>query len=66
MSRNDREVITNSDTGREYPMSPELVALLRHRVATRYYDQPRVVDSIARVILSMSHNAGENLERDLQ
>jgi hypothetical protein len=33
-------------------MSPELIALLRHRVATRYYDQPQVIDRIARAIQS--------------
>ena len=33
------------------PMTDELVALLRDRVATRYYDQPRVIDAMARAIL---------------
>ena len=35
----------------ESSMTDELVALLRNRVATRYYDQPRVIDAIARAIL---------------
>jgi hypothetical protein len=33
------------------PMTDELVALLRDRVASRYYDQPRVIDTIARAML---------------
>lgn len=33
------------------PMTEELVALLRNRVATGYYDQPRVIDAVARAIL---------------
>jgi len=32
-------------------MSEELIALLRQRIATRYYDQPQVIDVIARAIL---------------
>ena len=32
-------------------MSEELIALLRQRVAARYYDQPQVIDVIARAIL---------------
>lgn len=35
----------------ESPMTDELIALLRYRVATRYYDQPRVIDAVARAIL---------------
>jgi hypothetical protein len=33
------------------PMTEELVALLRDRVTTRFYDQPQVVDAVARSIL---------------
>ena len=33
------------------PMTEELVALLRNRVATRFYDQPQVIDVVARAIL---------------
>jgi hypothetical protein len=32
-------------------MSEELIALLRQRVATQYYDQPHVIDVIARAIV---------------
>jgi hypothetical protein len=32
-------------------MSEELIALLRQRIAARYYDQPQVIDVIARAIL---------------
>jgi hypothetical protein len=32
-------------------MSEELLALLRQRVAAQYYDQPQVIDVIARAIL---------------
>lgn len=32
-------------------MSDELLALLRQRVAAQYYDQPQVIDVIARAIL---------------
>ena len=33
-------------------MTDELAALLRHRVATRFYDQPQVVDAVARAIIA--------------
>ncbi len=32
-------------------MSEELLAVLRQRVAAQYYDQPHVIDVIARAIL---------------
>lgn len=32
-------------------MSDELLVLLRQRVAAQYYDQPQVIDIIARAIL---------------
>jgi len=32
-------------------MSEELISLLRQRVAARYYDQPHVIEIIARAIL---------------
>ena len=32
-------------------MSEEFLALLRQRVAAQYYDQPQVIDVIARAIL---------------
>ena len=31
-------------------MSDDLIALLRYRVTSRYYDQPQVIDTVARVI----------------
>ena len=34
-----------------FRMSEELVQLLRQRVAERYYDNPQVIDIIARAIL---------------
>lgn len=34
-------------------MSDELIALLRQRVATRFYDQARVVDALARRLLRL-------------
>lgn len=33
-------------------MTEELVAQLRDRVATRYYERPEVIDAMARAILS--------------
>ena len=36
-------------------MSDDLLALLRYRIATRFYDQPQVVDRIARAILRGGH-----------
>ena len=41
--------ITNAQNGLQ--MSDELIALLRRRVAAQYYDQPQVIDVIARAIL---------------
>lgn len=38
-------------------MSVEMLALLRHRVATQYYDQPQVIDRIARAIY-WNHESG--------
>lgn len=35
----------------EGDMTAERLALLRHRVATRFYDDPRVIEQIARAIL---------------
>ena len=34
-------------------MSDELVALLRRRVDTRFYDQPQLVDALARRLLQL-------------
>lgn len=35
----------------QVPMTEELVALLRNRVAGRFYDQPQVIDIVARAVL---------------
>jgi hypothetical protein len=35
----------------ESPMKEDLVALLRYRVATRYYEQPQVIDRLARALI---------------
>ena len=38
----------------EGDMTAERLALLRHRAATRFYDDPRVIEQIARAILRES------------
>ena len=38
----------------ECDVTAERLALLRHRVATRFYDDPRVMEQIARAILKAS------------
>lgn len=35
----------------ESSITDELIAIFRDRVASRYYDQPRVIDAVARAIL---------------
>lgn len=35
---------------REKAMSDEFVELIKHRVETRYYDQPHVRDAVARAV----------------
>ena len=42
----------NVDIQGQFLMSKELIELLRQRVATSYYDQPHVIDVIARAILN--------------
>lgn len=66
MNGRDRDSLTNSDVGGELPMSEELVALLRYRVASWYYYQPRVVDAMARVILRAAGDGGEGLTAELR
>lgn len=44
----------------QFPMTDELVAFLRHRVATRFYDQPQVIDVVARAILREVKGSGAN------
>jgi hypothetical protein len=34
-----------------FRMSEELIELLRQRIESRYYDQPQVIDVLARAIL---------------
>ena len=51
MSSNEREVTATITADNERPMSEQLVALVRDRVATRYYDQPQVIDVIARAMV---------------
>jgi hypothetical protein len=41
----------NADVQGQLLMSKELIELLRQRVAGQYYDQPQVIDVIARAIL---------------
>jgi hypothetical protein len=52
---NDLE--TNAERVRkgESPMKEDLVALLRYRVATRYYEQPQVIDRLARALIEGRH-----------
>jgi hypothetical protein len=52
MSLEDGRPINDRDTSHEPPMSAELIALLRHRIASRFYDEPQVIDAIARAILN--------------
>jgi hypothetical protein len=42
-----------SETRPAPDMSDELIELLRQRVATRFYDQPRIVDALARRLLRL-------------
>lgn len=48
------ELVTTDDIrkkDRMARMTEELVALLRHRIDARYYDQPQVLEIIARALL---------------
>jgi hypothetical protein len=58
MDRSDGEPSTRSsdahDDNQGDPMSGERLALLRHRVATRYYDQPQIIERVARVLQCLS------------
>jgi hypothetical protein len=49
MILNGRNQITKPES--ELQLSDELIALLRSRVAAKYYDQPEVIELIARAIL---------------
>ena len=48
----DRGFITNAEIQGQLLMSEELIELLRQRVSAQYYDQPQVIDVIARAILN--------------
>lgn len=47
----DRNGAMNADAGLPFRMSDELLRQLRERVASQYYDQPQIIDLIARAIL---------------
>lgn len=47
----DRDGYMMARSDGPFRMSEELVQLLRQRVAERYYDNPQVIDIIARAIL---------------
>jgi hypothetical protein len=49
MDRNDREHVIERSV--DEPISEELLALLRHRVMTRFYDRPHVIDAVARAMV---------------
>ncbi len=49
----------NPDSEERPRMSDELVVLVRHSVATGYYDQPHVIDTVARRCLSEVRSASD-------
>lgn len=51
MRFNDRDAIMNATSPEQSRMTEALIALLRHRIAAQYYDQPQVLEVIARAIL---------------
>jgi len=46
-------------------MSAELVVLLRQRVANRFYDDPRVIDAVARAIMPSFQGGNLSPQRGL-
>lgn len=60
MSRIHRRDATIGQQGSS--MSDELVALVRQRVATRFYDSPGVIDAMARAIVSSFHRGDGSAE----
>ena len=60
MSRDNRE---DTDDKQESPMSEELVALVRSRIEHRYYDEPRVVDAMARAMMPSFGRGDHSPER---
>jgi hypothetical protein len=63
MARVDHDNMTTG--GREDPMSGERMLLLRHRVATGYYEQPKVIDATARAMLSSFGRGDHSAERSV-
>ena len=47
-----RKATTSAKSPGATRMSEQLIALLRDRVASRYYDRPEVVDAVARAIIA--------------
>jgi hypothetical protein len=52
MILNDHRRRTSVEIQGPFLMSEELIGILRQRVADQYYDQPHVIDVIARAILN--------------
>jgi len=50
MSPNDHEIVSPDNPGR-HEMTEELIAILRRRIEARFYEQPQVIEVIARAIL---------------
>jgi hypothetical protein len=50
MQRNSQLTIATNSQGRS-DMTAELIALLRERIEARFYEQPDVIEVIARAIL---------------
>jgi hypothetical protein len=51
MSPNERQHLTQPDARDSSEMTEERVAQLRNRVTTGYYDQPHVLEAVARAII---------------
>lgn len=43
--------VTDSRSEETFQMSDELIVLVRHRLNTRFYEQPHVIDAVARRLL---------------
>jgi hypothetical protein len=63
MSRNHRRNAAVTEQGSA--MSDELVALVRQRVANRFYDDPGVIDAMARSIVSSFRCGDSAAERGI-
>jgi MinD-like ATPase involved in chromosome partitioning or flagellar assembly len=51
MMLKDTEPNTGYDPMSQVIMTDELITVLRQRVASQYYDQPKVIEMIARALL---------------